>query len=141
MNEGWNEYIFPTTAQKPSYNRYRFTGSSLDSCRFSEVRLIGIVFIDDRTSYYECTPTLTIDNTTVSLNYFTVDVGLTPSVTSMNEIYGPIGGGQELRFIGTGFSVDNQTTVLIDAVECVITSQAVDLLVCTTGQKTNLSEP
>ena len=43
---GWNTHTFPATS-KPSYNLYRFVGEAKGACRISELKLIGIIYIND----------------------------------------------------------------------------------------------
>jgi len=65
VHEGWNYIRFnDEELEKPSYNSYRFLGAIAGSCRVSEFRLTGVEVManDDATS--QCTPKLTIGEST-----------------------------------------------------------------------------
>ena len=142
VTAGWNVHTFPETS-KPSYNMYRFYGTTEGSCRLGEIKLVGIVYINDRSNYFECDPELHLDYISTALNYFTVDASVTPKITSMSKNYGSVAGGDVIEFIGTGFPEiddDSETepgviTVLIDGVACDVDSelQTETFFSCTTG--------
>ena len=51
VHEGWNSLDFEEDS-RPSYNVYRFQGSTAGSCRVGEVRLHGVESIDSDSSSY-----------------------------------------------------------------------------------------
>ena len=60
VHEGWNSHDFDEGSE-PSFNIYRFQGTTSGSCRVGEVRLHGTESIDNDSSSYTCTPKLTLD--------------------------------------------------------------------------------
>lgn len=141
VHAGWNSYAFPKSS-KPSYNIYRFYGTSQDACRVGEIKLIGIVFINDNQSYFECEPVLVLDGVSTALNFFTVDAAATPRLTSISKSYGSVNGGETVEFVGIGFSGTAKTTVELDGVPCVVDPdlQSESMIVCTTGKKENFDD-
>jgi hypothetical protein len=65
---------------------------------------------------------------------------MTPTLDSISPRYGSVYGGDYITFTGEGFS-DNidDITVLIDDIECVVSSASTTEIVCLTGDKPGLS--
>ena len=133
VHEGWNSLDFEDS--QPSYNIYRFQGSTAGSCRIGEVKLHGVESIDNDEASYSCTPKLIIDDSVTELNPVTFDSAYTPVLTGMSSRFGSVLGNEQVEFYGTGFSGSATTTVMIDNRECVIVLTTEDTITCTTSDK------
>ena len=92
IHEGWNDKKFEGVL--PSYNIYRFKGAKLGSCRISEVKIFGVVAIDNDQTSYSCTPKLNLEGVLTSLNPVTFDAAYTPVLTGMSSRFGSVLGGE-----------------------------------------------
>jgi len=60
IHSGWNTQVLPEGA-RPSYNIYRWQGKVKGSCAVGEIRMHGVVAINDSNPTYSCTPNLVLD--------------------------------------------------------------------------------
>jgi hypothetical protein len=98
------------------------------------VEVKGIEMYDSTASEVECTPTLTIGGTSMTLDAgkVTYSASVTPVLNSISKRYGSVRGGDELVLEGSGFSEPTMgrflddpeptATVLIDGSRCEISS-------------------
>jgi hypothetical protein len=133
VHEGWNIKDWETG--QPSYNIYRYQGHKAGSCRVGEVRLDGLVTINDNTNSYACTPKLVIDGAKTDLSPVTFKATKTPVLTSMNTRFASVLGSETLIFTGTGFSSSATTTVTIDNRACAVSAKTTTTITCTTADK------
>jgi hypothetical protein len=56
VHEGWNYKIWDAPADYPKYRFYRFYGTKIGSCRFTEIKLQGIETVNIDTADTTCTP-------------------------------------------------------------------------------------
>ena len=82
-----------------------------------------------------------MDGTTQTLEDVTYDGDLTATITAMNPRYGNVEGGETLTFTGTNFIADpTKYTIIIDGIECPVSSATETSLTCTTGDRPGLVE-
>ena len=122
VHEGWNSLDFEEEGARPSFNIYRFQGTTNGSCRIGEVKLHGVESIDSDSESHTCTPKLIVDNIVTDLNPVTFSADFTPVLTGMSTRFGSVLGSEQVEFYGTGFSASATTTVMIDDRECTVNS-------------------
>jgi hypothetical protein len=64
VHEGWNYYDWED-GSFPTYRYYRFYGTSIASCAFSEVKFTGVETIDNSDDTYTCDVKVYIDGESV----------------------------------------------------------------------------
>ena len=66
---------------------------------------------------------------------------MTPSLDEINPRFGTVVGGTAVTFTGTGFSEDSSKyTIILDGVNCPVTSASTTSVTCTTGKRPGLVE-
>lgn len=132
IREGWN--TFEWTTNKPSYQKYRWTGATAGSCRFGEIKFFGIVSVDDNNASISCTPKLIVGTSTTDLSPVTYANASTATITAITPRFGAVQGNELITITGTGF-VQGSTTVTIDKITCTIQSVTATQITCTTGAR------
>jgi hypothetical protein len=132
IHEGWN--AFEWTTNKPSYQKYKWSGATAGSCRFGEIKYYGIVAKSDTAASTSCVPKLTIGSTSVDLNSVTYANTATPTISALSQRYGKVTGGESLTITGTNFA-NGSTTVVIDKIPCVVQSTSSTQIQCTLGSR------
>lgn len=134
IHEGWNSMEWEE-GSKPAYNRYRFAGSASGACRMGEISAQGVIAIDDNNDSYNCPVNVIVQGNSVAANDVTVSAASTPELASISPRFGSVLGGESITFTGTGFSASATTTVTLDDIDCVVTSQTDTSVTCTTGSR------
>ena len=141
LREGWNEYDFTTALESTSY---RFSFTSANACQMSEVELIGYVIEENGDMTKTCGITLYGlggDSFVISGANVTYEDTATAIVTDISPDMGSVRGGETITITGSNFStVTSEISVLIDEIECVITSATSTEIVCVTGARPSVPE-
>jgi DUF2075 family protein len=122
LHNGWNTHIWDSDDgdTMPSYNSYRFLGSGAGACRVSEVKIVGVVAIDNEESTYDCTPVMTVDSVEYTLENVTYDATVTPSLSAISPRFGTVYGDDTVTLTGTGFGDGDTASVWFDDRECTV---------------------
>ena len=103
-----------------------------------EIGLFGYQAIDDSTSSHICAAQIVLNNT-VAANLsgaVTYQASLTPMLSSISPRYGTVRGGTLVTFTGTNFLADpTQYSIVIDGVNCPVSSATTTQIQCTTGKR------
>ena len=119
IHEGWNTKQWDSS--KPSYSKYKLSGTTVGSCRIGEIKLFGIVALSDAASSTTCTPKLIIGTSSTDLSPVTYNSSVTPKITSIIPRYGKVNGNESITITGTNFA-NGSTAVQIDGITCTPTS-------------------
>ena len=137
IHEGWN-YIKFDTEQR--YDTYKFEGAVTHSCEVGEIKLIGIVVLDDNNPTYSCTPEAIINSVSIPLpiSQVTYASDSTPVLTAnISPRYGSIIGGDTITFTGERFPTTGTFSIEIDGVPCTnIVPVSTTSLTCDIGERT-----
>lgn len=148
MREGWYSVDFRSSPEV--YRSVRLYGTASGSCRFGEVKLVGVEVLNDSNTSVSCPVTVTLpDDSTVDLTAVTYDTSVTPSLDApsssggrrlqsgsaggISPRFGGVLGGETVTFTGAGFT--GTPTVFIDNRECVVDSFTSTEIVCTTADR------
>jgi hypothetical protein len=105
VHEGWYSILASEIQGSPfSYNTFRFYGEVTGSCRFGEVKLMGLQVLADTQSSTSCTAKLTIDGSSQDLTSVTYSDSATPYIDAITPRFGSEKGGETVVFTGAGFS-------------------------------------
>jgi hypothetical protein len=88
IHEGWNTYSW--TTNKPSYQKYKWSGATAGSCRFGEIKFTGIVSVNDNNPTISCTPKLVIGTSSVDLSPITFKDTKTATISNIAPRYGAV---------------------------------------------------
>jgi hypothetical protein len=136
LHNGWNTKIWDSdTDTMPSYNSYRFLGSGAGACRVSEVKIVGVVAIDNNDTSYACTPLMTVDSVEYNLEDVTYNETVTPSLASISPRFGSVYGDTTVTLTGTGFGDGDTAYVWFDDRVCEVQSVSATEIVCITDDK------
>jgi len=136
LHNGWNTHIWASAdGDMPSYNSYRFLGSGAGACRVSEVKVVGVVAIDNDDSSYACTPVMTVDSVEYNLEDVTYDETVTPSLGAISPRFGTVYGDTTVTLTGTGFGDGDTAYVWFDDRVCEVQSVSDTEIVCITDDK------
>lgn len=88
IHEGWN--TFEWASNKPSYQKYKWSGATAGSCRIGEIKYTGVVAVNDNNPSISCTPVMTIGGASTNLSAITYINTKTASITSIAPRYGAV---------------------------------------------------
>jgi hypothetical protein len=139
MREGWNEYT-QTSVLKKQY--YRFYSSNNSACQIAEIELWGNEVEDSTATSKTCDVVVTVPGgeTQTFAGGVVYKDSATSKVTKITPRYGNYKGGETITFEGTGFSsAPSEAKILIDGVECSVTSATSTAVQCTTGARPSIN--
>ena len=87
-------------------------GEENGSCRFGEIKLIGLEVFSDTNPSISCTAKITLDGVESDLTAVEYNQNVTPYLDVITPRYGAEQGGETVVFTGSGFN--GTPTVLID---------------------------
>ena len=122
------------TGSKPTYSKYKLSGTTIGSCRIGEVVFSGIVAINDSGTSKVCPTKLVTGTTSVPLNDVTYTNTKTPTITSISPRYGKVSGDEVITITGSNF-LNGSTSVKFDGITCATTSVTTTEIKCTTGKR------
>jgi len=107
----------------------------------TEIKFQGLETVDDETETATCKPVFvdSQDIETELTNTVTYQGDLTPLLESIEPRYGPVTGGTDVTFTGTGFVTDTSLyTIIIDGIHCPVNDATETSVTCTTGKRPGL---
>jgi hypothetical protein len=131
IHEGWN--TFEWSGVKPAYQKYKLSGTTVDTVKFAEIKLFGVVVIEDNHSSTTCVPKAIIGGVTTNLNPIVYSDAATPVVASLSQRFGNVVGGESLVIKGQNFGAS--TSVTIDGITCAIQTSSNTELTCVLGSR------
>jgi hypothetical protein len=133
LHNGWNSELWEDS--QPSYNSYRFYGTSAGSCRVGEVRFYGVEVYENEDTSYSCTPIMTVDSVEYQLSAMVYDTDFTPSLDSISPRFGTVYGDTTVTLTGNFGTGITEAEVYFDDRECEIQSVSDTEITCITDDK------
>lgn len=140
VHEGWNYHTWETPAEYPRHRFFRFEGLKAKSCIINEIKFTGVETIPDENPDYTCDVKFVQNKVITPITNKVQYLGsATPLLTNIEPRFGRVVGGTEVTFTGTTFSpVKEDVTVVIDGINCAVTSSSTTEIKCTTGKRPGL---
>jgi len=88
IHEGWNVFSWDTS--KPSYQKYKWTGATIGSVRFGEVKFYGIVSVSNVNAAHTCDVKMWVGGVATNLNPIIYSNTHTATIDSVTPRYGRV---------------------------------------------------
>lgn len=140
LKTGWNTWQAPESTINYRYIRLTPNATHNTSrCNIAEVKFNGFLTYTGTSTLAStsCDGIVNLNgNQVVLTSAVEYRQDSTPVVQSLSPILGPTTGGTEVTITGTGFGTDNsKVSILMDNVECIVSSTTATSIVCTTGMR------